>query len=74
MRQIDALRKELEAIEDVDRADFDALRQLGFGTDARGALPTDLGAVGPEENARSPASDGAAEPESSSAQESAPEH
>ena len=31
-RQIEALRKELEAIEDVDRADFEALRQLGFGT------------------------------------------
>jgi len=34
-RQIGALRKELEAIEDVDRADFEALRQLGFGADGR---------------------------------------
>ena len=33
MRQIDALRKEIEAIEDVNRADFEALRQLGFSPD-----------------------------------------
>ena len=32
-RQIETLRKELEAIEDVDRADFEALRELGFSTD-----------------------------------------
>jgi hypothetical protein len=32
-RQIETLRKELEAIEDVDRADFEALRKLGFSTD-----------------------------------------
>ena len=32
-RQIVTLRKELEAIEDVDRADFEALRKLGFSTD-----------------------------------------
>ena len=31
-RQIETLRKELEAIEDVDRADFEALRKLGFST------------------------------------------
>ncbi|MGZ4440169.1 MAG: hypothetical protein ACXVZN_07360 [Gaiellaceae bacterium] len=32
-RQIETLRKELEAIEEVDRADFDALRRLGFSTE-----------------------------------------
>jgi hypothetical protein len=36
-RQIETLRKELEAIEDVDRADFEALRQLGFSTEADAA-------------------------------------
>jgi hypothetical protein len=30
-RQIETLKKELEAIEDVDRVDFETLRQLGFG-------------------------------------------
>ncbi len=32
-RQIDALRKELDAIVELDRTDFDALHQLGFGTE-----------------------------------------
>jgi len=73
-RQIEALQKELEAIEDVNRADFVALRQLGFGTDARGAPPADqpTGAAAPDGNGPSPASDSTSEPESSSAEESAP--
>jgi len=32
-RQIETLQKELQAIEDVDRADFAALERLGFGRD-----------------------------------------
>jgi hypothetical protein len=35
--QIGTLRKELEAIEDVNRADFEALRRLGFSTDGPSA-------------------------------------
>jgi hypothetical protein len=41
-RQVETLRKELEAIEDVDRADFEALRKLGFSTESsngEGNLP-----------------------------------
>jgi hypothetical protein len=37
-RQVDALRKELEAIEAVDRTDFEALRRLGFGTEPPAVL------------------------------------
>ena len=37
-RQVDALRKELEAIEAVDRTDFEALRSLGFGTEPPAVL------------------------------------
>ena len=75
-RQIDALRKELEAIEDVDRADFDALRQLGFSTDARTAPQADqpTGTAATDGNWPSPAPDGTSEPESSPGEESAPAH
>jgi hypothetical protein len=68
-RQIEALRKELEAIEDVDRADFDALRQLGFSTDGRVATQADqsIGAA-PTDGI------GASELESSTAEEGAPAH
>ena len=56
-RQIAALRKELEAIEDVNRADFEALRRLGFRPDG-GHLPAE---TAPAENGAAPAagSDGA---------------
>ena len=69
-RQVEALRKELEAIEDVDRADFDALRRLGFGTDGNGLPPE----TAPAENGAAPASgsDGAALKESVAGEERAP--
>src|SRR6266536_3263324 len=44
-RQIDALRKELDAIVELDRTDFDALHQLGFGTELP---PTGVVATEPE--------------------------
>ena len=40
-RQVEALRNELEAIEDVNRADFEALRRLGFSTDVGGRAAGD---------------------------------
>jgi hypothetical protein len=43
-RQVEALQKELDAIEDVDRADFAALERLGFGRD-RQAGPVEPGQV-----------------------------
>jgi hypothetical protein len=68
-RQIEALRKELEAIEDVDRADFDALRQLGFSTDGRVATQADQSTgAAPTDGI------GASELESSTAEEGAPAH
>jgi hypothetical protein len=75
-RQIEALRKELEAIEDVDRADFDALRQLGFSTDGRVATQADqsTSAASTDGIGPSPAPDGTSEPESSPGEESAPAH
>jgi hypothetical protein len=75
-RQIEALRRELEAIEDVDRADFDALRQLGFSTDGRVATQADqsTGAAATDGTGPSPAPDGTSEPESSTAEEGAPAH
>jgi hypothetical protein len=75
-RQIEALRKELVAIEEVDRADFDALRQLGFSTDGRVATRADqsTGAAATDGIGSSPAPDGMSEPESSPDEESAPAH
>ncbi len=70
-RQIETLRKELEAIEDVDRADFEALSRLGFGTDGGIAEAAQAAAAG--DGAEPPrASDGATEAEGPSAEESAP--
>ena len=40
-RQVETLQKELKAVEDVDRADFDALRLLGFSTEPDTAASTD---------------------------------
>ena len=45
------MRKELEAIEDVNRADFEALRRLGFRPDG-GHLPAE---TAPAENGAAPA-------------------
>jgi len=58
-RQIAMLRKELEAIEDVDRADFEALRQIGFSADPDAASPGDQPTV-PGDGAGPPTADGAA--------------
>ncbi len=55
-RQIETLRKELEAIEDVDRADFEALRRLGFSTRAGPASTTST--IGDRGRARRRAADG----------------
>ncbi len=49
-RQIETLRKELEAIEDVDRADFVALRRLGFSTEPGAAASGDAGSPPPDES------------------------
>ncbi len=40
-RQVETLQKELKAVEDVDRADFDALRLLGFSTEPDTAASAD---------------------------------
>jgi hypothetical protein len=62
-RQIETLQKELEAIEDVNRADFDALRQLGFSTEPGIALNGEQPVAAPDGTAP-PVSSGATEPES----------
>ena len=69
-RQVEALRNELEAIEDVNRADFEALRRLGFSTDGGGVAPE----TAPAGNGAAPASgsDGAAAAESVAAEGRAP--
>ena len=69
-RQVEALRKELEAIEDVNRADFEALRRLGFSTDGSG-LPREAAHA---ENGAAPAraADGASEAENVAVEERAP--
>ena len=73
-RQVEALQKELQAIEDVNRADFEALRRLGFGTDAPGAARADQsnGAAATDGTAPAPPADGAPESDSAPAEESAP--
>lgn len=69
-RQIETLQKELEAIEDVNRADFDALRQLGFTTELgiapNGEQPAAADGTAP------PASTGATEPGSAPTEERPP--
>jgi hypothetical protein len=62
-RQIETLQKELEAIEDVNRADFDALRQLGFTTEPGIALNGEQ-PVAATDGTAPPVSAGATEPES----------
>jgi hypothetical protein len=50
-RQVKSLRDQLAAIEDVDRADFDALTRLGFGTDFQNGATAQNG---PTANAAKP--------------------
>jgi hypothetical protein len=69
-RQVEALRNELEAIEDVNRADFEALRRLGFSTDG-GALPPEAAHAG-NGAAPAPAADRAPEAENVAVEERAP--
>jgi hypothetical protein len=69
-RQVEALRNELEAIEDVNRADFEALRRLGFSTDG-GGLPPEA-AHAENGAAPAPAADGAPAAENVAAEERAP--
>ena len=71
-RQIEGLRKELEAIEDVNRADFEALRLLGFSTDPRAASKGEQPAAALDGTEPPTAADGATEPESPSTEERAP--
>ena len=70
-RQIETLRKELEAIEDVNRADFEALRRLGFGT-AGGSAANGGQPAAEEETEPPPATTDATEPETPSTGEGAP--
>jgi hypothetical protein len=71
-RQIETLRKELQAIEDVNRADFEALRRLGFGTEPGSAEKAEQAAAAADGAAPPPASDGATAPETPLPDESAP--
>jgi len=71
-RQIEVLRNELEAIEEVDRADFEALRRLGFSTDGGIAANAEQPGAAADGAVPPPSADGAIGQEAPAPEESAP--
>jgi hypothetical protein len=70
-RQIEALRKELDAIEVVNRADLDALRRLGFDTNGT-TMPADEHPAATNGAAPAHGADSSSEADGSAAEKSAP--